>query len=137
MAKHVPSRMCIACREMKPKKELIRLVARDGAVTLDEGGRAPGRGCYICGSPDCLEKAVREHRIEQQLKQGIDTGLREQLVAMADEKRRAAAGPVAGEPEAGPRDGPDGAARPAEPVEVKDAAGRSIRVVRRAKGGSR
>ena len=55
--KSVPMRMCIACREMKPKKEMIRVVrTADGEVSADPTGKAAGRGAYICTSGECLKK---------------------------------------------------------------------------------
>ena len=47
--KKIPMRMCVACREMKPKKELIRVVRTpEGEVLLDPTGRRNGRGAYLC-----------------------------------------------------------------------------------------
>ena len=54
-AKKIPMRMCLGCREMKPKKELLRIVhGPDGSVTADATGKKPGRGAYICISEECL-----------------------------------------------------------------------------------
>ena len=51
MMKKVPMRMCVACREMKPKKELIRVVRTpEGEIVADETGRKNGRGAYLCRS---------------------------------------------------------------------------------------
>ena len=55
--KSVPMRMCIACREMKPKKEMTRVVKNvDGDIFADLSGKAPGRGAYICSAEACLKK---------------------------------------------------------------------------------
>jgi len=55
--KSVPMRMCIACREMKPKKEMLRVVKNaDGEISVDVSGKAAGRGAYICTSQDCQKK---------------------------------------------------------------------------------
>ena len=55
--KNIPMRMCIACREMKPKSEMTRVVkSADGEIRLDVTGKAPGRGAYICSSEECLKK---------------------------------------------------------------------------------
>lgn len=49
-----PLRMCIACREMKPKKEMLRIVKNaDGEIFPDPTGKAAGRGAYICASEQC------------------------------------------------------------------------------------
>ena len=55
--KKIPMRMCIGCREMKPKRELIRVVkTSEGEIKLDTTGKVNGRGAYVCGSIDCLKK---------------------------------------------------------------------------------
>ena len=55
--KSVPIRMCIACREMKPKKEMLRVVKNaDGEISVDATGKAAGRGAYICNAEACLKK---------------------------------------------------------------------------------
>ncbi len=60
----VPLRKCLGCNEMKPKKELIRIVrSPEGKVSIDKVGKAPGRGCYICPSLQCLETAVKGKRV--------------------------------------------------------------------------
>ena len=58
--KKIPLRMCTGCMEMKPKKELIRVVKTpEGEVTVDLTGKKSGRGAYICRNIECLEKAFR------------------------------------------------------------------------------
>ena len=53
----VPFRMCIACRQMKPKKEMTRIVKNaDGEIFADFSGKAAGRGAYICGDAECMKK---------------------------------------------------------------------------------
>ena len=55
--KCVPMRMCIACREMKPKKELLRIVKNaQGEIAVDVSGKAAGRGAYICTAEACQKK---------------------------------------------------------------------------------
>lgn len=55
--KKIPLRTCIACREMKPKGEMTRVVRNaDGEIKLDPTGKAPGRGAYVCNDPACLKK---------------------------------------------------------------------------------
>ena len=49
--------MCIACREGRPKKELVRVVATDNGLDVDESGKAHGRGAYLCSDVACLERA--------------------------------------------------------------------------------
>ncbi len=66
-AKKIPTRMCIACREKKPKKELIRIVANEGELFADETGKAQGRGAYICPTVECLDKAKKIKAFDRML----------------------------------------------------------------------
>lgn len=67
--KKIPERMCIGCRQMKPKGELIRIVRNDNkTVSLDPTGKASGRGAYICKDVSCLKKAEKLHAVEHALK---------------------------------------------------------------------
>ncbi|GAB6956474.1 MULTISPECIES: RNase P modulator RnpM [Ruminococcus] len=64
--KKIPMRLCLGCGEMKPKRELIRVVkAPDGEISLDTTGKKSGRGAYICPDPGCLEKAQKARRLER------------------------------------------------------------------------
>ena len=60
MEKKVPMRTCVACKECKPKKELIRIVKSGEDISLDRTGRKNGRGAYICDNPACLEKLKKQ-----------------------------------------------------------------------------
>lgn len=74
--KKIPQRMCTGCMEMKPKKELIRVVKnKEGEVSIDVTGKKPGRGAYICRNIDCLEKAVKQKRLEKNLEKKFDDEL--------------------------------------------------------------
>lgn len=60
-AKSVPLRMCVACREMIPKRDLLRIVKNsDGVIGLDFSGKAPGRGAYICNKEECIRKLNKQ-----------------------------------------------------------------------------
>lgn len=66
--KKIPMRMCVACREMLPKKELNRVVRTpEGEVVLDTTGRKNGRGAYLCGKTECLKKAIKTRALERAL----------------------------------------------------------------------
>ncbi len=55
--KKVPMRMCLACRESKPKKEMLRVVKpKEGDVFIDYTGKAAGRGAYVCNDAECIKK---------------------------------------------------------------------------------
>lgn len=73
--KKVPLRMCIACKESKPKKELIRIVKNDESVILDITGKLNGRGSYICNNSDCLEKLCKQKILNKVFKQNIDSSV--------------------------------------------------------------
>ena len=58
--KKIPMRMCVGCREMKPKRELIRVVrSPEGEVSMDATGKKPGRGAYLCRDAACLARALQ------------------------------------------------------------------------------
>ena len=68
MQKKIPQRQCMGCRERKAKREMIRVVrGTDGTVSLDFGGKAPGRGADICPDPECLKKAIRSKSLDRSL----------------------------------------------------------------------
>ena len=66
MEKKIPMRQCLGCREMKPKRELIRVVrSSDGNISLDFKGKASGRGAYICPDAQCLKRAIKAKALER------------------------------------------------------------------------
>lgn len=66
--KKIPLRMCVGCREMKEKRQLIRVVrTADHSGELDFTGKKPGRGAYICNNADCLKKARKSKSLERAL----------------------------------------------------------------------
>jgi len=61
-------RMCVGCREMKEKREMIRVVrSPEGDVSLDPVGKKPGRGAYVCRDAACLKRAIKQKQLERQL----------------------------------------------------------------------
>lgn len=85
--KKIPQRMCIGCMEMKPKKELIRVVKNsEDEMSVDLTGKKPGRGAYICKCNECLEKAIKSNRLAKNLSHKIDEEIYERLrVELKDE----------------------------------------------------
>ena len=78
--KRVPLRMCTACREMKDKKHLLRIVkGKEEGIRVDITGKAPGRGAYICKSADCFEKARKQKQLERAFKTAISDSIYESL----------------------------------------------------------
>ena len=66
MPKKIPMRQCVGCREMKEKRQLIRVVrSPKGEVSLDFKGKKPGRGAYLCPDPACLARARKSKALER------------------------------------------------------------------------
>ena len=77
-----PTRMCVGCREMKPKRELLRVVRSPlGEVCLDGTGKKPGRGAYVCPSAQCLQRAVKTRQLERALEHPVDQSVLDALSA--------------------------------------------------------
>jgi hypothetical protein len=69
MAKHIPQRTCIGCREVQGKRQLVRVVRQaDGQVRLDATGKAPGRGTYVHDKLACWQLALSGGRLAYALK---------------------------------------------------------------------
>jgi predicted RNA-binding protein YlxR (DUF448 family) len=68
-SKHPPQRSCIACRQVKEKKDLIRLVSSEnGIAEIDVFGKKPGRGAYLCPRRTCWELALKKNRLDYALR---------------------------------------------------------------------
>ena len=80
MEKKIPMRQCLGCREMKPKKELIRVVrSPEGEISLDFKGKASGRGASVCPAPRCLNKAIKARALERAFSAQIPPEIYERL----------------------------------------------------------
>jgi predicted RNA-binding protein YlxR (DUF448 family) len=78
--KKIPMRMCLGCQEMRPKKELIRVVKnKENEISLDFNGKKPGRGAYLCKSISCFEKARKGRKFERAFETSIDDEIYELL----------------------------------------------------------
>ena len=89
--KKIPMRMCVACHEMKPKKELQRVVrSPEGEVSVDPIGKKPGRGAYLCPKLECLKKARKskalERKFEAEVTDEVYDMLEKTLAAMETEQ---------------------------------------------------
>lgn len=85
--KKKPMRMCIGCGEMKPKRELIRVVKQpDGSIVLDATGKKSGRGAYVCPQSECLKKAQKARRLEKAFSCQISADVYEALAAEMTEQ---------------------------------------------------
>lgn len=78
--RRIPMRKCTGCNEMKPKKELVRVVrSPEGEVSLDLTGKKPGRGAYVCRNPECLKKARKAKRFENAFSCVIPDGVYDKM----------------------------------------------------------
>ena len=78
--KKIPMRMCNGCMEMKPKKELIRVVkTNEEEVLVDLTGKKSCRGAYVCKSIECLEKAFKAKRLNKNLQTNISDDIYNKL----------------------------------------------------------
>lgn len=76
----VPLRKCVACQQMKPKKELIRVVRTpDEAILIDLTGKKAGRGAYLCGKVSCFKLAKKSKALDRALKQPVAAEIYDQL----------------------------------------------------------
>ncbi len=78
--KKIPMRMCLGCNEMKPKKEMIRVVkSSEGDISLDFTGKKSGRGAYICKNTECFQSARKARRFEKSFSCKIDNEVYEEM----------------------------------------------------------
>ena len=79
-SRSLPQRTCIACRQVKEKKDLIRLVStEDGLAEIDVFGKKPGRGAYLCQRKTCWELALRKNRLDYALRTRLTDDSRQTL----------------------------------------------------------
>jgi uncharacterized protein len=80
-SKHLPQRTCIACRQIKEKKAMIRLVrAENGVAEVDISGKKPGRGAYLCPNKVCWELVLKKNRLEYALRTKLSDDNRQILI---------------------------------------------------------
>jgi predicted RNA-binding protein YlxR (DUF448 family) len=90
--KHVPIRTCLGCGRQRHKGELVRIAIKDRALMVDEDGRLPGRGAYLCHQIDCVnfllkKKGRLSYSLRASLPRDVEEGfLRGLLRAMAGEE---------------------------------------------------
>ena len=82
----IPMRQCTGCREMKSKKEMLRVLkTAEDEIVLDATGRKNGRGAYLCFSKECLAKARKNKGLERSLKMAIPSAVYDSLEKELDE----------------------------------------------------
>ncbi len=85
--KKIPMRQCVGCREMKPKKDLVRVVkSPEGVISMDLRGKAPGRGAYVCRSSECLRRAVKSGALARSFDTAVPVEIFEQLEQQMEAK---------------------------------------------------
>ena len=83
--RHVPERTCIACKQVRPKRELLRIVRTpDGHVLLDPSGKKSGRGAYLCARRSCWDLALKKGRLEHEFELTLPDEDRAALEAYAE-----------------------------------------------------
>ena len=65
MERKVPMRQCVACRTMKEKKELLRIVKSEDGISLDLTGKKNGRGAYVCRDQNCIAKLKKQKTLNK------------------------------------------------------------------------
>ncbi len=78
----IPMRMCVSCREMKPKQQMLRVVKTpENEIKLDTTGKLNGRGAYICKNPECFKKAEKIGAFSHAFEQKVEREVYEKLSA--------------------------------------------------------
>ena len=84
--KKIPMRQCVGCREMKPKRELLRVVrSPEGEIALDFRGRTPGRGAYVCPDAACLARAKKSRALARAFGISVPDEVYDQLSRQLEE----------------------------------------------------
>lgn len=84
--KNTPLRMCVACREMKVKRTLIRVVKFGESISVDLTDKAPGRGAYVCKNEECLNKLVKTKALNRAFKCEIPQEVYERIKEAVNER---------------------------------------------------
>lgn len=85
--KKIPMRMCVVCRQSKPKAELVRILkTEDGGVLADGTGKLPGRGAYICADEKCMERAYGTKVLQKTIRAKMDEQTYDELKKVIAER---------------------------------------------------
>ena len=86
--KSVPLRMCIVCKKMMPKKNLLRIIKnKDDEVFIDFTGKANGRGAYICDDPECIRTCIKKKMLNKAFKTDISDEIYNSIAEEYEKKR--------------------------------------------------
>lgn len=72
-------RTCIACRQSKPKKELVRIVKNQDGISLDRTGKVNGRGAYVCDSKECVQKINKQKLLNRVFEMSVEQSVYDKL----------------------------------------------------------
>ncbi|MFS0778641.1 YlxR family protein [Neobacillus sp. 3P2-tot-E-2] len=87
--KKVPMRKCVATGEMKPKKELVRIVrSKEGDVSIDLTGKKSGRGAYLSKDKEAVLLAKKKNILSNHLEVSISENLYEELLELIEKDNR-------------------------------------------------
>ena len=87
--KKIPMRKCVATGEMRPKKELIRIVrSKEGEVSIDPTGKKSGRGAYLTKDKETVLLAKKRNILSKQLEANIDDSIYEELLDLIEKEKR-------------------------------------------------
>lgn len=85
--KNIPQRTCTVCRKQKNKNELLRIVKnKENIIKADEKGKEPGRGAYICYDIECLNKAIKNKKIDRALDIKINDEIYDEIKTIIEKK---------------------------------------------------
>jgi uncharacterized protein len=86
-SKKIPLRKCVATGEMKPKKEMVRIVrSKEGEVSIDPTGKKSGRGAYLSKDKDVILQAKKKNTLANQLQAKIDDSLYDELISLVEKE---------------------------------------------------
>ena len=86
MQKKIPMRQCLGCREMKPKRDMIRVVrSSEGQISIDFKGKMPGRGAYVCPDKTCLKKAISSKALERNFEMAVPKAVYDSLLQQMED----------------------------------------------------
>lgn len=87
--KKVPMRKCVATGEMRPKKELVRIVrSKEGEVSIDLTGKKSGRGAYLSKDEEAIRLAQKKNTLANHLEVTVDQSVYEQLLELIEKEKR-------------------------------------------------
>ena len=79
MERKVPMRQCVACRTMKGKRELIRIVKSEDGISVDKTGKKNGRGAYVCKDKNCVEKLKKQKILSRVFSAPVDGAVYDEI----------------------------------------------------------